>query len=321
MTKEIIRIKNERVLLEYLYKMLSLGYTNGITEEEYFNFIDTLEQRVNSDDSIFAKRIELEYESFETVVEKAMKVLEKSCKSPKQPLLYKEIDGTKMIMPTYDLGKIETSEYKLFTYPKQIKIEKDLFDEIIPKVTLSDYDFIKFENLEGAKKVSAFYISEIAYRYVASKLNQNINVVKSMNIDKYLFGNSEQLLEPNINELFIKAYIHATKIVSKLKDEESIRETIIFSNNPDKPLAHANYLKMVLPEEIKLLSKFSHKTYALNDSEITVKTIREYAKYESSTCIYSDELGYWSDAYVRENGEITDEYVKIMEKRIGNIIY
>lgn len=321
MSKEIIRIKNEKALLEYLYKMLSLGYTDGITEREYFNFINTLEQKINSDNSIFAKRIELEYESFETTVEKAIKVLEKSCKRPKQPLLYKEVDGTKIIVPTYDLEKISESEYKLFNYPRQVKIEKDLFDEIIPRVDLSEYEFIRFENLEGAKKVAAFYIGEIAYRYVASRLKENINVVKGLNIDKYLFGNPEEILESGIKELFVKAYIHATKIVAQLKDEESIRETIIFSNNPNKPLAHANYLKMVLPEEIKELSKFSHKTYVLNNSEITVKTIGEFAEYESITCIASDENGEWSDTYERENGEITEEYVKVMEKRIGNIIY
>jgi len=321
MSKEIIRIKNEKALLEYLYKMLSLGYTDGITEREYFNFINTLEQKINSDNSIFAKRIELEYESFETTVEKAIKVLEKSCKRPKQPLLYKEVDGTKIIVPTYDLEKISESEYKLFNYPRQVKIEKDLFDEIIPRVDLSEYEFIRFENLEGAKKVAAFYIGEIAYRYVASRLKENINVVKGLNIDKYLFGNPEEILESGIKELFVKAYIHATKIVAQLKNEESIKETIIFSNNQNKPLAHANYLKMVLPEEIKELSKFSHKTYVLNNSEITVKTIGEFAEYESITCIASDENGEWSDTYERENGEITEEYVKVMEKRIGNIIY
>lgn len=321
MSKEVIRIKNEKVLLEYLYKMLSLGYTDGITAAQFFKFLNTLEERVNSDDSIFAKKVELEYESFETVVEKAMKVLEKSCKKPKQPLLYKEVDGSGIIIPTYDLGKIDSSEYKLFNYPRQIKIEKDLLEEIIPKITLSDYDFIRFENLEGAKKVAAFYIGEIAYRYVSSKLKEDINVVKTMNIDKYLFGKPEDMLEPGINELFVKAYIHAIKIVSQLKDDEAKRETIILSNNPDKPLAHANFLKMVLPEEIRMLSNFSHKPYALNDPAIDVKTYREYAKYESSTCISSDETGQWSDVYERENGEITEGHVKIMEKRIGNIIY
>ena len=321
MTKEIIRIKNEKALLEYLYRMLSLGYTDGITEQEYFNFIHTLEERVNSDDSIFAKKIELEYESFETVVEKAMNVLEKSVQRPKQPLLYKEINGNGIVVPTYDLTKIDSSEYKLFTYPKQMKITSDLLGEIIPKVSLSDYDFIRFENLEGAKKVASFYISEIAYRYIASKLNKNIIEAKSMDVENLVFGKEKDLLEPGINELFVKAYIHAVKIVSKLKDEEASRETITFSNNPDKPLAHANYLKMVLPEEIKELSKFSHKTYALNDPEIIVKTVGEFAKYESIACTQSDETGEWSDTYERENGEITEEHVKIMEKRIGNIIY
>ena len=42
MSKEIIRIKNEKALLEYLYRMLSLGYTDGITENEYFNFINSV---------------------------------------------------------------------------------------------------------------------------------------------------------------------------------------------------------------------------------------------------------------------------------------
>ena len=321
MSKEIIRIKNEKVLLEYLYKMLSLGYTDGITEQEYFNFVNTLEKRINSDNSMFAKKIMLEYESFETVVAKAMKVVEKSCKGLKQPLLYKEVDGSRIIVPTYDLERIDTSEYKSFVYPQQIKITKDLLEEIIPKVTLSNYDFIRFENLDGAKKVSAFYIGEIAYRYLSMKLRENINVVKTMNIDKCIFGKPEEVLEPGIKELFVKAYMHATKTVAQLKDEAALRETIIFSNNPDKPLAHANYLKMLLPEEIKELSSIYHKSYALNDSEITVKTLGEYAKYESITCVASDENGEWSDVYERENGEITEDYVKIMEKRIGNIIY
>ena len=132
MTKEIIRIKNEKVLLEYLYKMLSLGYTDGITAAEYFKFLNNLQERVNSDDSIFAKRIELEYESFEKTVERAMNVLEKSVQRPKQPLLYKYVNGSGIVLPTYDLPKIETSEYRIFTCPRQIKITKDLLETLKP---------------------------------------------------------------------------------------------------------------------------------------------------------------------------------------------
>lgn len=320
MCKETITIKNEKALLEYLYKRLALGCTDPITENEYFRFINLFEQRVNNDNSL--ERISFEKESFVRIVAKAMEMLYKTGHdNTSNPLSYKEVNGVGTIHSTYELKPIEYSTYRMVEKPRQMAIARTLMTELTPKVELSTYDFIKFDSLEAAQKVASFYINDIINRYIQDMVRLGLWPSEFTDVDKYVF---EQNFAQTFNgkgtkELFINAYIHATRIVSELKDSAANNETIMFSNNPNKPLAYANYLKMLSPEQLKFLIKYSHNPYALNDAAIDISTRSSDAYFNTEACTYYDENGDWSNRYERSNGIISRETVKVMQKRLRNI--
>jgi len=317
MSKETITIKNEKALLEYLYKRLSLGFTEPMTEDEYFRFINLLEERVNSDNNL--ERISFEREIFTDIVSKAMDILYKSGhNNASNPLLYKEINGVGVLFPTYELKPIEHGTYRMIEKPRQMAIARTLMEELTPKINLSTYDFIKFDSLDAAEKVAAFYINDIINRYIQDMVRLGVWPVEFTDADKYLF---EHNLATTFNgegtrEVFINAYIHATRIVSELKDNVVNNETIMFSNNPNNTLAYANYLKMLLPEQLQFLIKYSHNPYALNDMAIDVSTRSSDAYFHAEACTYYDETGEWSNAYERNSGIIGSEHVKVMKKRL-----
>lgn len=322
MSKETITIKNEKALLEYLYKRLSLGCTEPITEDEYFRFINLLEERVNVDDSL--EKVTFPKESFTKILSKAMVMLQLySGNKDVNPIMYREIDGVDAIYPTYDLKPIEYGVYKMVEQPRQMAIARTLMEELTPKIELSTYDFIKFDSLEAAQKVVAFYINDIINRYIQDMVRLGVWPAEFTDVDKYIF---EQNFSKTFNgkgtkEAFINAYIHATRIVSELKDNAHNNETIIFSNNPRNCLAYANYIKMLSPEQLQFLIKYSHKPYALNDAAIDIYTESSDARFYAEACTYYDENGDWSNQYERHSGAIGSETVKVMKKRIGSIIY
>ena len=312
MIKEIRKIENEKALLEYLYKRLMLGNTDSIKEEEYLNFISLLEERINSSS---LERIEFERESFSSIFEKVLNILNPSLEVT--PLIYSD---TKGIVPTYELTKISYSDYRMFEGIRENFIIGKLIEEITPKIELSTYDWIKFDSIEASQKISSFYIQELAQRYMKEMVTLGCFPIKDMDVDKYIF---EQDLgkffnSPGTKDTFIKAYIHSTKIISEMLDGLKNNEKVIFSNNPTKVLAYANYLKMILPEELKFLTRYNHKPYALNNPEIDITCSGSHVSYESVTCVSFDETGEWSDAYERESGTIDEECVKVMQKRLGN---
>ena len=320
MSKETITIKNERALLEYLYKRLSLGCTDPITEDEYFRFINLLEERVNSDNSL--ERVLFEKESFDDIVSKAMVMLELySCNNKSNPLSYKWINGVRALYPTYELKPAEYSVYRMIEQSRQTIIARALMEELTPKINLSTYDFIRFDSLDAAEKVASFYINDIINRYIQNVIRLGYWPSNFTDADKYIFGqNFAQTFNGNgTKEAFINAYIHATRIVSELKDNASNNETIMFSNNPNNALAYANYLKMLSPKQLQFLIQYSHKPYALNDASIYVSTKGSDACFNSVACTYYDESGDWSNHYERNAGIIDKEPVKIMQKRLENI--
>ena len=320
MCKETITIKNEKVLLEYLYKRLSLGCTEPITEDEYFRFINLLEERVNNDNSL--EKVVFPKESFTKVVSKALVMLRESDHNNiSNPLLYEEVNGVGMVTPTYGLKPIEYGIYRMIEQPRQIAIARTLMEELTPKINLSSYDFIKFDSLEAAEKVASFYINDIIDRYIQEMVRLGVWPAELTDVDKYIF---EQNFAKTFNgqgtkEAFINAYIHATRIVSELKDNVENNETIMFSNNPINCLAYANYLKMLSPEQLQFLIKYSHKPYALHDVAIDISTGSADAYFSAESCTYYDENGDWSNQYERNNGTVSSESVKVMQKRLGNV--
>ena len=322
MSKEKITIKNEKALLEYLYKRLSLGCTEPITEDEYFRFINLLEERVNSDDTL--EKVIFPKESFTKILSKAMVMLQlHSGNKDANPIMYREINGAHAIYPTYDLKQIECSVYRMIEQPRQMAIARTLMEELTPKIELSKYDFIKFDSLEAAQKVSSFYINDIINRYIQDMVRLGVWPTEFTDVDKYIF---EQDFAKTFNgqgtkEAFINAYIHATRIVSELKDNARNSETIMFSNNPNNTLAYANYIKMFSPEQLQFLIKYSHKPYALNDASLFVSIQSSDAYFNSVACTYYDENGDWSNCYERNAGVINGETVKVMKKRLGSIRY
>lgn len=314
MTKEIRRIENEKVLLEYLYKRLVLGNTNGIKEEEYLEFLSLLEEKISNNG---LGKIEFSKEDFSSIYEKAMAILKRNAASSKLPLIYSDNLG---IIPTYDLRKISYNDYRIFDGSRESFIVNEVIKEITPSIVLSDYDWIKFDSIEAAQKIASFYIDELAKRYMKEMIILGYLQVENIDIDKYIF---EQDLGKFFNlygtkEAFIKAYLHSTRIISEVLDKRVSGEEVRFSNNPMKTLAYANYLKMILPEELKFLMRYSHRTYALNDPEINIASRNGNASYERVTCVSFDETGEWSDAYEREYGNVLEDSVKIMKKRLGN---
>jgi len=320
MSKETITIKNEKALLEYLYKRLSLGCTDPITADEYFRFINLFEERVNSDNSL--EKILFERESFTDIVSKAMIMLEKyGCNNKCNPLSYKWTNGADAIYPTYDLKQIEYGVYRMVEQPRQMSIARTLMEELTPKINLSIYDFIKFDSSEAAQKVAAFYINDIVNRYIQDKIKMGLWPAEFTDVDKYIF---EENFAQTFNglgtkEAFINAYIHATRIVSELKDNAHPNETLMFSNNPNNSLAYANFLKMFSPEQLQFLIKYSHNPYALNDAAIDIYTESSDARFYTEACTYYDENGDWSNQYERNSGVIVGESVKVMKKRLGFI--
>lgn len=84
-------------------------------------------------------------------------------------------------------------------------------------------------------------------------------------------------------------------------------------------LAHANFLKFFIPEELSFLRQYVHHSYEERDSVITVTISQNEVTFQSSTCVFSDPYGDWSDDYNYKKGIIGMHPVEIMEKRIGII--
>lgn len=72
MTKKIVDIKPENVLLEYLYARLEKGITKGITEEDYYNFLNILVDNINLDESDYSIRTRKPSDDFSTIIEKVI---------------------------------------------------------------------------------------------------------------------------------------------------------------------------------------------------------------------------------------------------------
>lgn len=315
MSKTTVTIEQEKVLLKYLYSMLEEGITTGITEKEYFKFINILVDKINSEskNSEYIIPTIINKESFSEIAQKLSTTLTKD--NGKQGILYKETNNGGIILPTYDLEK---SRYKDCSIENiNHRILDDLLKSIIKKPKLSSYPLenTSKENLENATKIAAVYVNEVIRRYVTSRIENNRWPAQCSDIDQYIFQKdiAKYIDEQGTIHNLKQAYIQAIRVVCELQDKSTTDDIIKFSNNKNNFLAYANYIKFFTPEELSFLKEFSHNKYILNDASIDLCIDEDQVKYKTSTPILLESYG---KGYKNNEGIVDNTPGKVMKKRL-----
>lgn len=322
MTQNIIKLKNEKILLEYLYNKLLHGNIKEITSSEYFNFIEELVERINKDESEFKKEVTYKKQSFEEIVNN-VNLLTKTYYADKNIKLSKDlITDQEIIIPTYGLTRINYHDYKSDLYGRQLDIYKELLKESIICDEICDFPLDKESDKKAniAKRVTSVFINDLIDRYVIYKISENRWPKQCQNVDEYIFKRDiASLIDENgTKQIFQKLYLHALsmtlKMISKINDLDMIK----FSNNPNNVLAYANFYKMISPQEFDFIKQFVYDRYEINNSSINVTVNESKVTFKTITCSNSDEYEYDDDTYDIKEGNVSDKQVKIMEKRIKN---
>lgn len=315
MSKEIINIRPESILAQYFHALLTSGITSGITEKMYNDFVDEL---VNK--SELAHEIMIKPDSFENIVERMNKICSERVIGVQLESIIGE-DGNKMFiaLPTYKLRKWGYGQFRTDLYGCQ----QEIFEAILQNRIASQFPTeskVVSEKSDIAKKVASFFINDLIERYVKSRISEGYWPSQCRDIDKYIFARDigNYIDESGTADTFKKAYLHAIDEVCLLLANKKT-ETIKISNNPYHMLAHANFLKFVMPEEFSFLKQYVHHEYEMYDTAMTVTISPNEVKFQSSSCVFSDPYGEWSDDYKYEEGTIGTQSVEIMEKRIGII--
>lgn len=177
-----------------------------------------------------------------------------------------------------------------------------------------------FEKSDISKKVASFFINDLIERYVKSRISKGYWPSQCRDIDRYIFARDigKYIDENGTVDTFKKAYLYAIDAVCMLLKEEKT-EKLEISNNPYHMLAHANFLKLIMTEELSFLKQFSYNKYQVRDEAITVTISKNKVKFKSSACVFSDPYEQWSDDYEYKEGDIGTQFVEIMKKRIGII--
>jgi len=326
----VIVIEHERALIEYLYERLNKGITNGVTSEEYFEFINALVEKINSSESEFAITAKIENESFSDIAEKAKEITKIQHWKDEIWQDGYGIDfsstefGKGIIYPNYDLVKKSWNDYKLFRslgYPQQIT--RDFLEKTIEAPNLSSYSLkqVSDKNFQVSKKIAALYVNELIKRYIKTRVEKKYWPIQCRDIDKYIFDRNIAALidEKGTAETFKIAYLQAIRVIAEMKESNS-SEYIMFSNNEANVLAYANYLKMIAPKQLEFLRSYEYNQYELHNASIDITTYGDVAEFKTSACNDYDPYGGWSDTYNHESGVINDGPVLVMEKRIGKIL-
>lgn len=318
--KEIINVKAESILAQYFQTLLTSGITIGITEKMYNDFVNELVNKVNTDTSEYAREIRVEPDSFENIVQRMNKIHSERVVGVRLKSIIVD-DGNKMFvaLPTYELKEWRYDEFKTGLYGRQDKIFKEILQAKIASQILPESKVISKKD-DIAKKVASFFVNDLIARYVKSRISKGYWPSQCRDIDKYIFDRDigKSIDENGTADTFKKAYLHAVdEVCLLLADEEA--ETIEISNNPYHMLAHANFLKFIMPEELSFLKQYVHHKYEERDAAITVTISQNEVTFRSSACVFSDSYGEWSDDYKHEKGTIETKSVEIMEKRIGII--
>ena len=318
--KEIINVKAESILAQYCRTLLTSGITIGITEKMYNDFVNELVNKVNTDTSEYTRGIRVEPDSFENIVQRMNKIHSERVVGVRLKSIIDD-DGNKMFiaLPTYELKEWRYDEFKTGLYGGQDKIFKEILQAKIASQILPESKVISKKD-DIAKKVASFFVNDLIARYVESRISKGYWPSQCRDIDKYIFDRDigKSIDENGTADTFKKAYLHAVdEVCLLLADEEA--ETIEISNNPYHMLAHANFLKFIMPEELSFLKQYVHHKYEERDAAITVTISQNEVTFRSSACVFSDPYGEWSDDYKHEKGTIGTKSVEIMKKRIGII--
>lgn len=204
---------------------------------------------------------------------------------------------------------------------REIYLFEWLLNKKIPSFTLCDYqlEHASKKNLSHAKKVSAFYMNDLIERYIKYKISYGKWPNQCENIDEYIFKRNIAPLidEKGTAETFKIAYLNAIKVVCQSLETKKNNDSLLFSNNEQNLLAHANFLKFVLPEQLQFLKMFKYNPLQAYNSSMDIQVLKQSVLFDSA---YNRSSPYQGLPYfVRNNGIIDENTVKIMEKRIGKI--
>lgn len=319
MSKKVI--KPESILAQCFSVLLKNGITNGITENMYNDFVDEFSKKVNIYSSRFGDEIIVEPDSFENIVQRMNKIHSSTEDGIRLETIIGDGDKKELIaFPNYNLARWKYDLFNMRLFESQEKIFKDT---ILSKSTqyfpTFSMEIIK-EIPDVAKKAASFFVNDLIERYVKSRISKGYWPSQCRNVDEYIFKRNigKCIDEAGTIETFKKAYVYAINVVCLLIADEK-KDTIEISNNPYNMLAHANFLKFVMPEEFSFLKPYVYNEYEEHDVAITLTIFQNRVKFRSSACVYSDPYGEWSDEYKYEKGEIGNQPVEIMERRIGAI--
>lgn len=308
-------IRPEKLLLAYLNFLLINGYTDGITEEEFFKFVDEMNYEFLKEEN----KCEVQRDGIYKVVEDANYL--NRCNS-KSGIYIEIVDGKLTILPTYDLKSDMEHEYLLslgFSY-NQIGILNKLFSKKLKKVSCEFFDFrnLSEEKRNLAKKVGAFIVNDLLQRYIKFEVSRSRWPIQCLDIDKYIFKkNIAQYIDlectlAKCEEL----YAQAVRVVYTLLNNHNNSSKILFSTNRVNCLAYANYKKILAPKEFSFLEEFEE--YAVKEKEFL------NIRIENGIAMFSEEkYMYAYDGYhlidVKEQ-IISEHEVSIMDSRIASVI-
>lgn len=332
------KMKAEDILKWILRVMLKEGVTCSISKKDYeaicLNYVNDLRSDFDTSINIIG---DTDFLSIVDSVEWKRGNKIEVCR------VEGEDDTNSFIEPLYDLvddnrdafWREESSRY--FTLPFksivmlhfQTEFAEQKLDDVIEKYTFFRH-LIEEENskrYQMVKNVAGLIVDDLIHRYVESNIKDRKWPKQCKDIDKYIFTRDigSAIDEYGIRELFIKLYIHSINVICKLL-KESKSQVIELSNNTYFMLAHANYLKILMPQELQFLRKYVrignniYNSYYSREESFVIEINQDNAVLTGNICIDSYKYGYLSYTYkYYKNDNVSDEFSSIMEKRIGEM--
>lgn len=303
MLEKVINL--EKLIITYLSEMLESGITSGVTEEDFFCFVEKLENEFNY--TIIEKC------SFENIICKANEFY---FKSEAGILMVSEAEKN-IAKPTYHLKKVDKVNE---LWPRHYTVLKNVIAE---KTEIIQYNFDMIERFPGkiisvANKVAAVYVNDAINRYVKSKIDDGRWPRQCSDIDEYIFKRdiARYIDEEGTRKTLHEAYIHAIAAVCNIMHLKSGEGVIEFSNDKRNLLAYANFKQLYLPEQFGFLGRFVYSEYEIKNKQINLAINVETVSFSTLSCTYSDPYGEWSDEFEHKSGLVDDRAVEIMKKRL-----
>lgn len=322
MKKEIVKIKPEQMLLKYLFARLKNGITDGITEEDFFAFLDCTVKDVNEDKSEYANQVFYESDSYSAIAEKAREMTSRQYN--------KDIKGLDIragiVYPNYNLVERENDRWdshSLFDYGRGSSVLASTLGKFVKQPVLSNYSCadVSDKNFELAKMIAAYYVNDLIVRHISKKKEDNYWPTQCRDIDEYIFKRDiGSVIDMQTKQDYTLVYYQAIRVITEMLEKRiSNDEKLILSNDANNLLAYSNFLKMVLPREVNFLKPYVYYSSQLRNAKMNVSAIANEAYFDSCECVFSDPYGDWSDDFSEKKGKLNDEPVLIMERRIGKI--